>query len=510
MSDGFLTGHRQSTSNHLRPLWSSKAVQVLLALCCFALPMLLIPLASRESGTDLWVHVALSKNTIQEVLIPAGTPSMLYALIADRGVYRSSDNATTWQAVNNGLPAATLGRIRVQALAVDESTPWILYAGMADIGQGDSAFDTGLYLSDDSGATWLAVGKDMVGKEAQAIAVVPGASRPQLGEGGAPSEASSNEETLPSGSDGLGRANVVCVATGAELYRSLDRGQSWSRLDWRGTDTRVLSLAIRPGDSDVLYVGTQGIGLYRTEDGGLSWAVMNQGLHDLDIYDISISANRPRLMYLATNGGVYKSLDAGSSWVKLGGAAKGRGVNAIALHPQDDNAFCVGLQHGGAYCSMDGGTQWRSLRRGLGDLTVFALAFEPWNSSILWAGTADGVWRYRFAEPPSVAATRTIPRGSATHTAEPISTQTPAPTVPPSFVVTVSATPLPTHTVHATATVSPTLSPTATYLPTASATPIPTWTPTSTATAAPPPPTPGPPAPTETSAPTPTETLVPR
>jgi hypothetical protein len=468
-------------SDSVHPLWGRKAAQIALALCCFALPILFTPLASRESGTDLWVRAGLSKSTVKKVLIPAGTVPSLYTLVADQGVYRSSDNGVTWRAVNNGLPPAQWGRIGVQALAVDEDKPFVLYAGMQEIGGRESAFGTGLYVSGDDGAAWLPLGRDMVGKEVQTIAVLPALAL---------SGASGRDEASPT--------SVVCVATGGELYRSADRGQSWSRLDWRGVETRILSLAIHPANPDIIYVGTQGGGIYSTEDGGVSWVAMNQGLDDVDVREIAISVNEPRLMYLATNGGVYKSLDAGWTWTRLGGATEGRFVNTIALHPQDGRVLYVGLQHGAAFCSMDGGTEWTAVKRGLGDLSVLALALDPRNPSVLWAGTTDGIWRCILGASVSLTATGTVSTASATPRPEPTSTAAstgtpmPTPTLWPS--ATASPTASPTHTAPATTTVPPTVSPTTTYTPTPSA----TVTPTLTERAAPPPPTLTPPAPTET------------
>jgi len=486
VSNRFLTSYRQNIGGPLHPLRGRKAIQIVLALCCFAVPILFRPLASRESGIDLWVRTGLPKGIVKEVLIPGGKVPLLYALVAGQGVYRSSDYGMTWQAVNNGLPSDQWGRIRVQALAVDEDNPSFLYVGMGKIGHRETAFGTGLYLTDDGGSTWLPVRSDMLGKEVQAIAAMPAFAPPK--------EVGQDRESLTS---------VVCVATGGELYRSMNRGQSWSRLDWRGVETTLLSLAIRPGNPDAIYVGTQGGGIYSTEDGGVSWVVMNQDLDDLDIYDIAISVNEPYLMYLATNGGVYKSVDAGLTWTKLGGATRGRLVNTIALHPQDGNVVYVGLQHGAAYCSMDGGVQWTSLRRGLGDLTVLSLALDPRDTSILWAGTTDGIWRYVFGAPPSLTTTRTVSTASATPRPELMSTATPVHTATSLPGAAVSPTASPTSTTTATPTESPTPSPTATYTARPSATQTPTWTPTVTATPVPPLPTPVPPTavPTETPVP---------
>ena len=437
--------------------------QLVLAFAMFSLPIFVVPLALRESPTDLWVRAGLPKIAVSTVLIPEGAPPVLYALAVNRGVYRSNDNGATWELANNGLPSATWGRIGVQALAVDVANSSVVYAGLAEIGQRSGALRTGLYVSDDYADGWVAVAGEMVGKEVQAIALTsafPTLDRPSR--------------------DTSVRVSAVCVAAGAELYRSMDFGQSWSRLDWRGVETRIVSLAIRPGDADAIYVGTEGSGLYRTEDAGASWVASSQGLDNLDIKDIRISAQDTHLMYVATSSSAYRSTDAGASWTKLGGPTEGRRINAIALHPKDRDAVCAGLDYGAACCSSDRGTQWRCLKRGLGDLTVLSLEVDPRNPSILWAGTADGIWRYVFERwTLEGAPTRT----ASTNTVRPGSTSTPESRQSASATATATSSPSPTSTQTARPFSSATASSgaTPTLQPTATASPTPTPTPTSTA-----------------------------
>lgn len=491
MSSKSLTGDETSTGGGLRPLRDRRTTEIVVALCCFALPILLTPLAARESGTDVWVRAGLPKITIKRMLMPDAAVPPLYALAADSGIYRSADNGVTWEAANNGLPSAQWGRIAVQALAADMDNPSVLYAGLAEIGNTDSAFGMGLYVSNDGASTWLALGREMAGKAVQAIAVMPALTLSPV--------------SSPSGSTTPNPVSVVVVATNVGLYRSVDHGQSWSRLDWRGTEIRILSLAIGPGNPDVVYVGTQGGGIFGTEDGGASWVAMNRGLDNLDVRHISISVSQPRVMYVATEGGVYRSPDAGTSWTKLGGPTEGRRVNTIALHPLEAGVVCAGLEYGGACCSVDGGTQWALLKRGLAAQSVLSLTFDPLNASILWAGTTDGVWRHVSATVASQAATPTAPAGvgalTVTPTVAPTSTRQPSATVNPTASKT--------HTATVSPTVSRTPSPTATYTSMPSATPTPTFTPTSTPKPPPPPPTAPPPSPTPVPV-TPTQTLVPR
>ncbi len=441
------------------------------------------------------MRAGLSDNSVKEVQFSGHATVLQYALVVGRGVYRSTDNAMTWSAVNNGLPADGWGRVNVHEIAVDAGDPSLVYAGREDLGRGDSALSAGLYWTDDGGDTWLVSGQALAGKQVQSLAVVPSVGFPQAGEEG------SSQQMYGQGiADG-----IVYVATGGEIYRSANRGGSWEPLHWRGVETTVSSLAIHPDDPDVIYVGTQGGGLYATDDGGALWKAMNMGLENLNVHDIAIVAVDPPTMYLATDGGAYRSTDAGSSWIKLGGSPSGRRVETIAVHPGNRDFLCVGMQHGGACCSMDGGAHWTALKRGLGSLTVLALTLDPRDLSTLWAGTTDGIWRYVFATPipataPPVRPTLTVspvsgPTGEVTARAvdEPTSIDTPhataSPTPSETATATLPPTPIPT----------PSPSATSTAEPSATQTPIPTQAPT--LTMLPPTTTAVPPSPTDTPSP---------
>jgi photosystem II stability/assembly factor-like uncharacterized protein len=497
-------GDRKRAGSSQHPSLRGKAAQVALAVCCFILPIFCLPLAWRESGTDLWVHAGLRRTSIRRVVACRAAGPLIYALAADRGVYRSTDDGTTWTPADSGLPRDSWGRVQAQVLAVVDGSPAVAYAGLGPVQRQEAALGTGLYFTDDAGTTWLAVGKDMAGSEVQAIAgrltAVPlePTGEPQV----------DDLESSP------GAASVVYVATSRGIMRSIDLGRSWSRLDWRGVEVQISVLAIDPSDPAVVYVGTQGGGLYSTRDAGATWSEMNEGLGDLDINDIKIAESDARLMYVATNGGVYRSANAGSTWVRLEGTARNQSATELTLDPHDANVVCVGLEHGAVSCSLDGGTHWTSLRRGLGEVTVFSLALDARRSGVVWAGTADGVWRYV----PESNARSPEPGATLLQTPSiPLQTQSPSVTAAQTRRETATSSPSPSPGHVSEATVAPTATATTVVLmtralqPSATRTePAPSSTPTGAtavattpATSEPSPriPTAAPPAPTATPAP---------
>lgn len=471
VSEHFFLFNREKGQAVSCKLLRSRMAQIFLALLSFVLPIIFLPAAWYESGADLWIHAGLSKAIVKELYLPRGILAVRYALLADKGVHRSTDNGITWSAMNDGLPLGQISNIYVQALAVDAEDPSIAYAGMGGIGSRDSSFSAGLYMLDEAGTTWLPAGREMAGQEVRTIAILA--------------------------QQGM-KTRVVCAAASEGIYCNVGEGRRWMRFNPPAVEVnKILSLAIRPGSPYAIYVGTDGQGLYMTENEGRSWIELSKDLGNCHVYDIAISEAQPCLMYIATDGGIYKSTDAGLTWTKLGLATGGRRVNTIILYPGDEDLLFVGLQYGAAYYTTDGGVSWRPIKRGLGDVTILSLALDPQNSSIVWAGTTDGIWRYVFAVPLasqiplSVTSVTPVPEPTLTPTTQPTATATPTETLVP------TATPTPTPTLTASPTTTHTRQPTATR----------TFTPTPTCTVTVAPPPLPPPLPTS---PPPTETPVPR
>ncbi len=64
-------------------------------------------------------------------------------------------------------------------------------------------------------------------------------------------------------------------------------------------------------------------------------------------------------------------------------------VSAIAIHPANPNIVYVGCAQGGVWRSLDGGTTWTPLFDNAASLAIGALALAPSNPNILYVGTGE-------------------------------------------------------------------------------------------------------------------------
>jgi photosystem II stability/assembly factor-like uncharacterized protein len=127
------------------------------------------------------------------------------------------------------------------------------------------------------------------------------------------------------------RAPKTMYAGGAAggVWKSVDGGASWRPLDDLMANLAVVSLAMDPASSNVLYAGTgegfynsdavRGAGIFKTTDGGLTWTQLPATAR-ADFYyvnDLAVSTRDPRRIYAATRSGVWRSLDAGATWTRV-------------------------------------------------------------------------------------------------------------------------------------------------------------------------------------------------
>lgn len=135
------------------------------------------------------------------------------------------------------------------------------------------------------------------------------------------------------------------------------------------------------GDPMTYYMGTTGGGLWKTGDAGQHWENISDGFFGTgSVGAVAVSESHPYIVYCgmgehAPRGvmtsygdGVYKSIDAGKTWTKLG-LEKTQHISRIQIHPTNPDIVYVAAQGAlygpneerGIYKSIDGGKTWRKI-----------------------------------------------------------------------------------------------------------------------------------------------------
>ncbi|MEO0436693.1 MAG: hypothetical protein AAF098_07280 [Pseudomonadota bacterium] len=219
----------------------------------------------------------------------------------------------------------------------------------------------------------------------------------------------------------------MTMATASPIVHSADNDINFDAYEYRNVGParggRVTTVAGTPKEPGTFYFGASGGGVWKSTDYGVSWSNVSDGFFTTpSIGDIAVSVSDPNILYVGTGSdglrsnvipgdGMYKSVDGGASWSKLGLEDSGH-IGAVEIDPRSNSVVwvaAIGQAFGanatrGVYKTEDGGKSWArplylSDTVGFSDLellphnpdVVFASAWKaerkPW--TIISGGTAD-------------------------------------------------------------------------------------------------------------------------
>jgi photosystem II stability/assembly factor-like uncharacterized protein len=216
-----------------------------------------------------------------------------------------------------------------------------------------------------------------------------------------------------------GEAHGLLYAGGdpGVLFESRDGGLTWelnkgfwgqpTRSEWSpGAGGMCLhSIATWPGDPSRLALGISAVGVWLSDDGGETWRRGNKGLvaryvpeesrettDTLCVHNMHRHPTRPERLFMQFHGGVYRSDDAGESWIDIGtdsGLPSDFGFPLVVDPDDPDSAYVIPLVADvdrvtpegrvRVYETRDAGSSWTARGDGLpaedAYLTIYRQAF---------------------------------------------------------------------------------------------------------------------------------------
>ncbi len=160
-----------------------------------------------------------------------------------------------------------------------------------------------------------------------------------------------------------------------------------------GMSGRITAIDVVENSPDIMYVGAASGGVWKSTSGGIKWEPIFNNQTTASIGAIAIQQSNPSVIWVGTgegnprnslNGGdgIYRSLDAGKTWKKMG-LAKTRHIHRIIIHPNDPNIIYVGAigspwgehEERGVYKTTDGGRSWdrilfNNIRTGVAEMVM--------------------------------------------------------------------------------------------------------------------------------------------
>jgi photosystem II stability/assembly factor-like uncharacterized protein len=334
------------------------------------------------------------RSTDIAVVAPRGKYYTVYVASATGGLWKTDNEATTWQPVFDQGPSTTVGDV-----AIAPSNPGIVWMGTgeANIFRSSQA-GAGVYKSIDAGKTWQHMGL-------------------------------ADTYTIPRIVIHPTAPDVVYVAASGHewtdnaergVYKTTDGGTSWEKILFVNDRTGAIDLVMDPADPNTLYAATWqrirlkwndprnfreygGSGIYKSTDGGRTWVPINTGLPEAKFrgrIGIDVCRARPNVVYafvdnyelsrepteqekadpygLPSSGfikgaTVYRSDDKGGTWTQASGLTPeqkpfmerhsntyGWVFGQIRVDPNDANTvYTMGLSLNVSY---DGGKTFKRLQ----------------------------------------------------------------------------------------------------------------------------------------------------
>ena len=280
-----------------------KAAKLLLMLRCFRIGRTIVT-AGLVVFAFLIAACGSRDDAIVVIALHPAKPNILY-IATNEYIYKTRDEGSTWIKLSAGMSHS-----RVISIAIDPSSPAIVYAGT----KGDA-----VYKSYDGGQRW--VGKNNGLEDVTITSVV-------------------NQLVFDPASD-----NHLFAATSMGVFESSDGGDTWKkRMEGLKEILMVVTVAIDPLSPQVMYAGTSG-GVYKSVDMGRHWEKANVGLISPDLLSSSraLMVNslvidpatplRPAIIYAATLSGLYKSTDGARSWSRIAQSLADQMIIALAVDP---------------------------------------------------------------------------------------------------------------------------------------------------------------------------------
>jgi photosystem II stability/assembly factor-like uncharacterized protein len=284
-----------------------------------------------EAAPGNWIDKSkgLSGKHASSVVINPANNQILYVAMYEKGVFKTTNSAQTWYAINNGLN--TPESKQIISLTICSSNPEILYVGTNK---------AEIYKSIDGGKSWILSNQG----------IKPGTVfYTQI--------FSINIDPTNS--------SIIYAATSTGIYKSTNGGNSWNGVGSKKTglnNSFNKCIAIDYKNPVVLYAASQK-GVFKSTNQGKSWfAIGPEGEY---VHYITIHPLDHKTIFIGTSKGLFKSSNAGKNWINTGLKSKTSGifpsVKSIVINPSTPQVIYVGSNLG-IFKSTDGGETWKVMK----------------------------------------------------------------------------------------------------------------------------------------------------
>jgi photosystem II stability/assembly factor-like uncharacterized protein len=201
-------------------------------------------------------------------------------------------------------------------------------------------------------------------------------------------------------------AALISGSALAQINPTILNGLEWRSIGPAATGGRIADIAVAktPGQADTIYVGATSGGVFKSVNAGISFApIFDKAGAMMSIGAVAVAPSNPTIVWVGTGeadnrqssswgDGVYKSIDAGATWKKVG-LEETRHVGKIVIHPSDPNIVYIAATghlwgsnpERGVFKTTDGGKTWKKILYKDEHTGAIDLVMDPKNPDVLFA-----------------------------------------------------------------------------------------------------------------------------
>ena len=276
---------------------------------------------SKDSGND-WKKIPSNTiPTIDSLAIDPRNPDTVFAGTWWRA-YKSTDSGKNWRLIKNGM----IDDSDVFAITIDSKNPDHIIASAC----------SGIYESKNNGEAWTKVN-------------------------GIPSQSRRTRDIVQNPAI----PGTIYAATTEGFWMTTNGGRSWAMTSRR--DLEINSIAVHPDAPDRIFIGTNNYGVMVSNDGGKNFTQTNNSFTSRFTYSITPDIEEPNRFYATTQntttggGFFFISNDSGNTWQQ----AKSLDISRISpfavIQDRADTNILYLATNAGIFKSVDRGNEWTQI-----------------------------------------------------------------------------------------------------------------------------------------------------
>jgi len=356
------------------------------------------------------VGPAFMSGRIGDVAIDPVAPNTWYIAAASGGLWKTTNAGTTFKPIFDNKPSYSMG-----CVSIDPSNHTTVWLGTGENNGGRHiGFGDGVYVSHDSGKSWDHRGLEE-SEHISKILIDPRNSDVIFAASQGPLWSAGGQRGLFKSTD-AGKTWKLVLGPGLLTSEDRSLGDDKRAAINEKSYTGVTDVVFDPEDPDVMYAATHQrhrnvwaiincgpeTGIFKSIDGGESWNRLGKGLPGGDMGKISlqVSPQKNNFVYATIElpgrkGGFWRSDDKGASWTKTNDfISGGTGPHYYQELWADPHRFGVLYQANNYFTrSEDNGDTWVNIEGRNKHVDNHAVAFHPTDKDFLLVGCDGGVYR---------------------------------------------------------------------------------------------------------------------